>query len=227
MICSPSFQFQNLKINQDDLNYVDESTKFNSKDFFNLNDKILIKRSLPSYTRFSTSYYESKLVFGPNIIGLVINRYGFATKFILSIISSRYCFYNFYLKYVKGNDETKIITLSEIRSIEIPIIPVEKQQPFIIITDYILNCNTHAEATLFFERLIDAMVYELYFPNQFEASDIKVLDYLFDLPQIESNAVNFSIDSIYKKLSSPNNDLNISLLKILNIKEIINIENNF
>jgi hypothetical protein len=220
-------EFKNLKINFEDLNYVDELTKFNSKDFFNLNDKILIKRALTSNTRFITAYYESKLVFGTNIIGLVVNRYGFETKFILSILSSRYCFHNFYLNFIKGTEETKIITLSEIRAIEIPVISMKKQQPFVIITDFILNSNNNKEAKLFFERLLDAMVYELYFANQFHVADIKISDYLFDIAQIELEQSDSFVDSIYKKLSNPNNDLNISLLKILNISEVINIESNF
>lgn len=220
-------EFKDFKISPEDLNYVDDSTKFNSKDFFNFSDKILIKRALTSNTRFSTAYYESKLVFNTNIIGLVINRYGFETKFILSILSSRYCFHDFYLNFIKGTEETKIITLSEIRSIEIPIISLEKQQPFVVVTDYILNSNNNKEAKLFFERLLDAMVYELYFANQFQVFDIKISDYLNEIPKIELESDNSFIDSIYKKLSSPNNDLNISLLKILNMKEVINIENNF
>ena len=69
------------------------------------------------------------------------------------------------------------------------------------------------------------MVYELYFQVQFEKADIKISSYLNDLPEIKDD-INL-INSIYKNLSDPNNDLNISLLKILNISEIINIENQF
>jgi len=219
-------EFKNFKISSEELNYVDDSTKFNSKDFFNFSDKILIKRALTSNTRFSVAYYESKLVFNTNIIGLVVNRYGFETKYILSILSSRYCFNYFYLNFIKGTEETKVITLAEIRSIEIPVISLEKQRPFVIVTDYILNSNNNKEAKLFFERLLDAMVYELYFGVQFYESDIKIVDYLHDIAQIELENNSF-IDSIYKKLSNPNNDLNISLLKILNLREVINIESNF
>lgn len=218
--------FKNFKIATEDLNYVDESAKFNAKDFFNFNDKILIKRSLTSNTRFNIAFNESKLVFNTNVIGLVINRYGFQTKFILSILSSRYCYNYFFLNFIKGTEETKIITLAEIRSIEIPVIPLENQRPFVIIVDYILNSDNNKEAKLFFERLLDAMVYELYLGIQFHASDIRIVDYLNEIPLIDLKDASF-IDSIYKKLSSPNNDLNISLLKILNLKEVINIENNF
>jgi hypothetical protein len=131
------------------------------------------------------------------------------------------------LNFIKGTEETKIITLSEIRSIEIPVISLEKQQSFVIIMDYILNSNNNKEAKLFFERLLDAMVYELYFANQFQVFDIKISDYLRELPKIELEKDNSFIETIYKKLSSPNNDLNISLLKILNLKEVIDIETNF
>lgn len=218
--------FKNFQVRQEDIHFIEEDSKFNSKDFFNLKDKILIQRSMNSYVRFSTAYYDSKLVFSPNTIGIVINRYGFESKYVLSILFSRYCFKRFYLDHIDEIDETKNITLSEIKAIEIPIIPIEKQIQFSKIVDYILKSPSNSEAVLFFERLIDAMVYEIYFSDQFENSNIRISDYLNDLQEIEINNV-FTIDAIYKHLSHPSNDINISLLKILNIDEITGIENNF
>ena len=175
--------------------------------------------------RFNTAYYESKLIFSTSTIALAIHRYGFEPKFVLSILSSRYCFHNFFLNNEKENDETRTLTISEIKSLEIPVIPLEQQQPFVTIVNYILNCNANQDALLFFERLLDAMVYELYFPNLFKVSGIEILSFLKDLPKIESDMYDFSIDNIYKNLSRPENDLNLSLLKILNLTEINNIEN--
>ncbi|WP_103867372.1 DUF262 domain-containing protein [Aquimarina sp. I32.4] len=216
--------FNNFQINKEDISYLEDVSMFN-KDFFNLKNKILVKRNLTSNTRFNTSYFDSNLIFKPNTIGIVVNRYGFDVKYILAILSSRYCYNFYYLKNVNENDELKNITLTEIKDIEIPIIPFEKQLLFSKIIDYVLNSKTDSESTLFFERLVDAMVYELYFQVQFEKADIKISSYLNDLPEIEDDTN--LINSIYKSLSDPNNDLNISLLKILNISEIINIENQF
>jgi hypothetical protein len=215
--------FNNFQIKKEDINYLDDVSSFN-KDFFNLKDKILIKRNLISHTKFSTSYFDSDLIFKPNTIGIVVNRFGFETKYILAILSSRYCFNLYNLNNINKNDESKNITLTEIKSIEIPIIPIEKQLIFSKVVDYVLNSKTNSEASLFFERLLDAMVYEIYLQNQFNDLSIKISGYLSNLPEIKSDNV---VDMVYKNLSDPINDLNISLLKILNISEIINIENQF
>jgi hypothetical protein len=182
---------------------------------------------LITHTRLSTSYFDSDLIFKTNTIGIVINRYGFNTKYILAILSSRYCFSIYYLNNVIKNDESKNINLTEIKAIEIPIIPIEKQLLFSKIVDYVLNSKIDSEAALFFERLIDALIYELYFQVQFKKADIEISSYLNDLPQIELKNDIDSIYLIYKDLSDSNNNLNTNLLKILNIPEIIDIENNF
>lgn len=218
--------FKNFQIKQEDITGVDDFSKFNYKDFFDQKDKIIINRILTSNIRFDAAYYESKLVFNTNTIGLVVNRHGFETKYVLSILSSRYCFKKFYLDKINRDYELKNITISEIKAIEIPIIPLEKQFLFNKIVDCIINSPINSEAALFFERLIDAMVYELFFQNQFENSNIKILEYLNDLQEIEIKD-NTLVEKIYKRLSSPTNDINISLLKILNFNEIIDIENNF
>lgn len=220
-------EFNNFQIRQEDISYLDDVSMFNTKDFFSLRDKILLKRNLTSYTKFSTAYFDSNLIFKPNTIGIVVNRYGFETKYVLAILSSRYCFNVFYLNSLSKLDESKNITLSEIRAIDIPIIPIEKQLIFSKIVDYIFNCKIDSQATLFFERLIDAMVYELFYQVQFKNASIKISAYLKDLPSVETKDDIELIDSIYKKLSDPNNELNTSLLKILNINEITAIENNF
>lgn len=220
-------EFNNFQIKDEDISYLDDVSMYNTKDFFGLRNKILLKRNLTSYTRFSTSYFDSNLIFKPNTIGIVVNRYGFEPKYVLAILSSRYCFNVFYLNNLNIHDESKNITLTEIKAIEIPIIPIEEQLLFCKIIDYVLNSEIDSEATLFFERLIDAMVYELYFKVPFEKADIKISSFLNDLPEIEIKDDINLINSIYKSLSDPNNDLNISLLKILNISEVINIENQF
>ncbi|MDR6301577.1 DUF262 domain-containing protein [Mesonia maritima] len=220
-------EFNNYQIRKEDISYLDDVSMFNTKDFFSLRDKILLKRNLTSYTKFSTAYFDSNLIFKPNTIGIVVNRYGFETKYVLAILSSRYCFNVFYLNNFRKIDDSKNISLSEIRAIDIPVIPTEKQLLFSKIVDYVLICKIDSEATLFFERLIDAMVYELFYQVQFENASIKISEYLKDLPPVERKDDIEFIDSIYKKLSNPNHELNTSLLKILNINEITAIENNF
>lgn len=218
-------EFNNFQIKDEDLTYIDDVSMFNIKDFFSRRDKILFKRNLTSYTRFSTSYFDSNLIFKPNTIGIVVNRYGFETKYVLALLSSRYCFNNFYKNHSNKIDESKIITLGEIRAFEIPVIPIKKQLLFSKIVDFVLNSKTDSEATLFFERLLDAMVYELFYHVIFENSNIKITAYLQDLLSVEIKDDYDLINSTYKALSNPSNELNSSLLKILNIDEIIAIEN--
>lgn len=218
--------FSNFQIIESDLGLADIPDSSNIKDIFDIKPKIIIKKISTSSNRFDLAYIDSKIAFGSNFFGLVINRVGFSPKFVFCILASRYCFYENYKMFGILN-EVKTIALSEIKSIMVPDIPLESQKPFEIILDYILHNKGAAQTSLFFERLMDAMVYELYFKDTFSTLGIEVIKYVSEmrnLAEIDKAERQYIIADAYKNLSSPNHPVGASLLNILNVKKIQEIE---
>jgi very-short-patch-repair endonuclease len=111
-------------------------------------------------------------------------------KYILSIINSKlmtyYVLEKGYLNIKPG--KTPQIRVTDIK--KLPIKEAKNQIPFIRFVDYILflkqfkrlNSFDHL-MPIYFEQLIDGMVYELYFPELIEKYDCEIIKYLGELPE--------------------------------------------
>ena len=87
--------------------------------------------------------------------------------------------------------------------------------------------NDYFPQVQFFDRLIDILVYELYFPNEIRQAECEVIKHLTDLPLLNDKVDNLKIiERIYKKLSSPSHPISAVMLKILNVAEVKIIEGN-
>jgi hypothetical protein len=120
--------------------------------------------------------------------------------------------------------ETKIFHLLKFR---IPIVNPLEQLPFITLVNYIFLQKGYDNDTTFFERLIDAMVYELYLPEEIKAGGAEVLKYLGNLPELKEGQDEKNlktIEKVYKELSDPKHHISAALLKLLNIEEVNIIE---
>ena len=111
----------------------------------------------------------------------------------------------------------------------IPIIEISKngQKPFIFLVDYILLLKKGKQDVAFFERLIDAMVYELYLPEEIKSGGAEVLKYLSHLPELKEGQEEENLETIeevYKELSDPKHPISDALLKLLTIEEVNIIE---
>lgn len=214
-----------FKLENELIEYVTDISKYNNLSI-DYKDKILVSKNDIIFSRFGTLYTTEKLILGTGFIGIEVNRSGFLTKYILSILSSRYSYYAFF----KNKDSMKndfSITISDLKDMKIPWIEVSKQKVFIKIVDYILEVKDNLEVILFFERLLDALTYEIVFQKRFEDLGIHVYEFLKDLKCINKEDKNQNIIlSEYQRLSDPNFNLNVSLLRILNIPEVIEIEQN-
>jgi hypothetical protein len=123
-------------------------------------------------------------------------------------------------------------TFAQVKTIyikQLPIIIIEKGTKNIIenIVNYILEKKSFSQDTTFFERLLDAMVYELYLPEEIKGGGADVLKYLDNLPEIiegqdEQNLK--TIEKVYKELSDPKHPISAALLKLLTIEEVNIIE---
>ena len=81
---------------------------------------------------------------------------------------------------------------------------------------------------IFFERLIDVIVYELYLPNEIKTSGCEVLKHFTKLPNLEDDWSDEKkltvIEKVYKELSDPKHPISKAMSKIQEIKEVRIIE---
>ena len=101
------------------------------------------------------------------------------------------------------------------------------QKAFNIIVDFIIQLKKSKKDSSFFDRLLDAMVYEMYLPEAIQIGGAEVLKYVSDLTGLIDGADENNLQTIevaYKKFSDPNHPVSAALLKLLNIEEINIIE---
>lgn len=217
-----------FKVSQYDVMQAELPEGTNLKDFFDSKPKILVKKSVTSLARFDIAYYDSRVAFSNNFIGITVNRSNFSAKYISSILSSRHCFYYSFRLFNRDFEEIRPLNITDLKSILIPNIDFEIQKIFENIFDYIYYGEAFSQSALFFERILDVMVYELYYQDKFSELEIdmlkhvKNLDKLILVDEVERNNV---IRKNYHILSNPEHPVSSSLLKVLNIVEVGEIEN--
>ncbi|MBX3006830.1 MAG: hypothetical protein KF816_02265 [Melioribacteraceae bacterium] len=130
--------------------------------------------------------------------------------------------------------ETKIIHLLKFR------VPrnTKVRSLILFLVECIICKKRNNSDSLFFERLLDAIVYELYFPEEIKAAGCEVLKHLTDLPELKDLPAGASakegewsdekklktIDKIYKDLSNPNHPVSIAMFKMDTVEEVRIIE---
>ncbi len=148
-------------------------------------------------------------------------------EFILALINSKIINW-FYANSFSNNSELTV-NISKTYLEKLPIIDFNKDQNESIkkIVDFVLLLKRKNTDAIFFERLIDAMVYELYLPDEIKAGGADVLKFLKDLPELnkDDEAKNLkTIERVYKELSDPKHPISAAFLKLLTIDEVNIIE---
>lgn len=119
--------------------------------------------------------------------------------------------------------ETKIFHLLKFR------VPVETKHKQVIIkvVDYIILLKKSAQDSSFFERLADALIYELYFPEEINSANCEVLKHLTEIPEITGKNQNESIkviQTVYEEISRFDHPICIALFNMDTIEEVAIIE---
>jgi hypothetical protein len=95
------------------------------------------------------------------------------------------------------------------------------------VLNYMADINNPA-LFAFFEHLMNAMVYELYFPGEIKSFDCEVLNHLTDLPELKtdwSDQKKLSvIEKVCQDLSDPKHPVSIAMAKMQQIPEVKIIE---
>ena len=205
------------------------SPKF--KELFD-SDKIIIRRS-SGLLRILAIYDQRKIYTSEKCLIIVArdclpknnNQFAMKTevelKYILAIINSKLV--DFYYESVYGG----FIDVYPNNLKELPINPAKQsdRQAIISIVDILLELkkinqrnDSNKSMCVFFDSVIDAMVFELYFPESIQAANAEVIGLIkkqvSPINQIEDSQDKLNaIEKIHKKLSEPNNEIRNRIIK--------------
>jgi len=192
------------------------------REFLDMRPKILLKRMFLSKNKLKAAYVDKKLAFGLDTFGIYISRHGFLTKYVMSIISSRYIYSEYITSRIPGS-ETKHLTMADINNIPIPVISLIEQKNFEKIVNYINADAISPQTVLFFERILDGMVYELFLPDELAAADTYFMKHISSLVALDSiDLANRTevIEKAYRLLSDPTHEISSSVIKMLSVPSI-------
>lgn len=203
--------------------YLDDKTKFLHsdsmfsavlwKDLIGVENKS-ISASVKRYSRYKRNEMEK---FSQQI----------ELKYLLGLLNSKYA--SSLLSNLRGGDYH--IYPEHIRNIPIKLIPESQQKAIIILVDYIIRLNeVNSQANNFvsnhhliqlFEEVIDALVYELYFEEDFKKAGIDFMKYAQrDFKSIEGKDEKEAIaiiEKAYQTLREKDNEIRNNL-KLMDIK---------
>jgi len=144
--------------------------------FYVEGEKILIRRIINRQDRLTVGFTDKKIVFKKDINPFIVKDNAFSTKYVLSILASKFISYLYInISSIALKDDFRQTTLTELRELLIPKISIKEQQPFIEKVEQILALkkdNPSADTSTL-EREIDLMVYELYGLSE---EEIKIIE---------------------------------------------------
>jgi hypothetical protein len=146
-------------------------------------------------------------------------------KYLLGYLNSTFAsWYSYNLIYARA---IRTMDFYDFYIQQLPIPKASSDMQIIVsnMVDYIIILKQLTRDTTLFERLIDVIIYGLFFAESFQ--NINILNYLNDIPNIQdlskANKL-IAIERMYKELSVPSNPLNKALSKIQEIQEVKIIE---
>lgn len=192
---------------------------------FETSEKIIMQRISSNLI----ACYDKHKLYCFNSTNILVNpKDKYKIKFLAALLNSSLL--NFYYRktFSLDADVTVNVTVGYLSKLIIPKLESFKSQtPFINMVNYIITKKENGEDISFFERLIDAMVYELYLPAEIKAGGAEVLKFFEDVPELSTDDEEKNlrtIDKVYKELSNPKHPISAALLKLQTIEEINIIE---
>jgi adenine-specific DNA-methyltransferase len=147
-----------------------------------------------------------------------------SSKVLLGLLNSKVL--NYYNKELNITNKQGFpqILMTDLELLPI-IIPTNNCQKVLeTIVSYILM----KQSCSFFERLIDTMVYELYFPEEIKAAGCEVIKHLTNIPELNEEWSDEkklkTIEKAYKELSDPSHPVSLAMEKMKTVPEVRIIE---
>ncbi|MBQ3546622.1 MAG: DUF262 domain-containing protein [Lachnospiraceae bacterium] len=160
---------------------------------------IYVKRNNKTKSRLEIMFEKPEKV--NEFIGLQIKREGFTTGYIGTVLHSNYIFKEY--DFANRN-----VTTGSIKTIDIPILPLEIQKTFDKIMIYTLSDEYIYSS--FFKNILDRMVEEIYHHDLFEFQNVslfKEVRNIVDLSKFDSQLRNEQIKEIYNSIISDKDGL--------------------
>lgn len=155
-------------------------------------------------------------------------------KYILAILNSKVADYYFFQITATIAGGRKRYTGQYVEKVPVPQIPEKEEEPFNKIVDYILllkenEFNQDArQASNYFESVLEAMVYELYFTDAVKDAGYEIIKHVAELPSIKkSEEVLSQILRVYNETSEKNHPIRNSTFYVTSIPIIKEIEDTF
>jgi hypothetical protein len=187
------------------------------------NEKIIFKGMFvsPEFCLDKEKYYV-----GMSFSLIIQKNKDYSIGYLLSILNSKFA-NNWYYKNAKHRGAGVDVGVEKLRTFPVKKIDSKSQIPFLILVDYILKMKSKNQEASLFERIIDAMVYELYLPDIIKSGGADVSKYLISLPELSKDDEDKNlktIEKVYKEFSDPKHPISAALLKLHTIEEINIIE---
>lgn len=195
---------------------------------WNAPKKIVIQRisggSSPLTATLDTNNYRA---FNSVNSLLLKEQYKDKYEFILGLINSKVI--NWFYANSFSNNSTLTVNISKTFLEKLPIVDfnIDKNKSLSKVVNYVLTLKKSNQDSSFFERLLDAIVYELYLPEAMASGGCLVLQHLSNLQSLlENNDENnlVSIAVIHKELSDINHPVAKAMHFMDTIEEIAIIE---
>lgn len=186
--------------------------------------RILIRRTGDT---LCCSYLNEKALTESTLYSCWSTNANLTTKVILGLLNSRLLDYYNKELFITNQQGFPQILMTDLELMPIKIPSKDFQRLFSNAIDIVLLQKSLDVDSSFFERLIDAMVYELYLHEEIKNNGAEVLKHLANLPELreEQDDKNLkTIEKFYKELSDPKHPISGALLKLLTIEEINIIE---
>ena len=197
-----------------------------------IGDKILSVRKClkPSFSFVNFPCYVSRTF-------LVIKNHKVDLKYLTALLnSSLIAFWLWHKGKLQGNN----YQVDKEPLMQIPVIAGNKDVQITVstVSNYIMHLTARRLDSFFFESLIDAMVYELYFPDEIKAAGCEVLKHLTNLPELKglpakgsAQAGDWSdeqklavIEKLHSELSDPAHPVSIAMTKMKTVPAVQIIE---
>ena len=155
-------------------------------------------------------------------------------KYILAVLNSKVADYYFFQITATIAGGRKRYTGQYVERVPVPQISEKDEAPFNKIVDYILflkqqESNQEArQACNFLESLLDAMVYELYFPKEITEAGFNTLKHVDKLPYLKQGKQALSqVLEVYSTISDKKHPICNSVFYISNVPIVKEIETSF
>jgi len=188
-------------------------------------EKIIALRKCPNQPVFTYTDFDCYV----SATFYVIKTERVNQKYLVGLLNSKLI--AFWLKH-KGKMQGNNYQVDKEPLLAIPILnPISNiQTKWALITKFILTslCEKKYAISTYFQHLIDAMVYELYLPDEIKAVGSEVQKHLGNLPELKDDWSDEqklqTIEKMYKELSDPAHPVSVAMEKMKTVPEVRIIE---